>query len=376
VRPSTWRFRIGAGALLTLTLACRAPSEVFEATWDRPGSNFSPEARAAFSLAMARLAADNAEGARSALSELVAADPENVEAGVWLQDVELLLLARSRRGLVPADEGLARLARDPDAEGALRRRYQRRAEDAPSVAAYVLAARLAPDARTALALLDGALALDPNSAWTHYARAHAWLLDDRLADRWSLAREALDAALRRDPGFLRARRLRAWMLAEEGQHEGARAALQAWLRASEGDPRVAAETRVEAQLDLALLWLLTGRPERARQALEALEGTPTGRARRLALLAVAEQEDGELQRSLEAVRRAELADRGSVLPRVQHALLAERFAGDPEAAEALWRKVAEHEGDATELGALVQGLRARVKVERAEAQRLRGGEGR
>ncbi len=367
-----WWFGVSVGA--ALALACRAPSELFDATWDRPGSAFAPEARAALSLAMARLAADNPEGAHAALMELAASDPENIEAGAWLQDVELLLLAEARRGLALADEGLARLARDPDAEGALRRRYQRRAEETPSVAAYVLAARLAPDARTALALLDGALALDPNSAWAHYARAHAWLLDERLADRWSLAREALDTALRRDPGFLRARRLRAWMLAEEGQHSAARAALAAWLDASEGDPRVATETRVEAQLDLALLWLLTGRAERARRELEALEGTATGRARRLALLAVAEQEDGALERSLEAVRRAELADRGSVLPKVQRALLAERFFDDPEAAEALWRKVAEHEGDATELGALVQGLRARVMVERAEAQRAGAGE--
>jgi hypothetical protein len=146
----------------------------------------------------------------------------------------------------------------------------------------------------------------------------------------------------------------------------ARAALDAWLAAAEDDPRVPAELRVEAELDRVLLLLLAGRPERAARQLAELEGTDIGRTRRLALLAVAEQERGELERALQAIRTAEVADRGSVLPLVQRALLLERFQDDPEGAEELWRAIAERDSG-SDIADLVQTMRARVRLERREA---------
>lgn len=347
--------------------ACASTPETFVASTSGAAGTFGPAQRVAFSAARAKLAASDVEGARRELTALVANDPGELEAATWLQDVELALLVEARRGTPPEDEVLARLARDPDPEAALRRRYVRLAEEQPSVAHHVLAARLEASPDAALAALDRALALDPGSAWAHYARAHALLTHRGLAARWSLAREALDRALALAPGFLRARRLRAWMLAEEGQRGPALAALDAWLAASDGDPRVDDATRVEARLDRALLLVLEGRPERAVRELEALEGEGVGRTRRLALLTVAELERGEVERALAASLRGAGAERGSVLPLVQRALLLERFQEDPEGAEALWRAIAEREDDTSELGDLVQALRARVRLERREA---------
>jgi hypothetical protein len=354
---------LGAVALLA---GCRAPTEGFDANWDQRGGSFDPAERVVLRAARAKLAAGELEAARGELVDLLARDPENIEVGVWLQEVELALLAAATRGEELADEQLARLARDEDPVGALRRRYARAADETPSVTRQVLAARIAAEPEAALLALDAALALDPQSAWALYGRAHALIEQRRLANRWSLARDALDAALRAEPGFLRARRLRAWMLAEEGQYGAALTALDAWLAAAEDDPRVAEELRVEAELDRVLLLLLAGRPERAARQLAELEGTDIGRTRRLALLAVAEQERGELERALQAIRTAEVADRGSVLPLVQRALLLERFQDDPEGAEELWRAIAERDSG-SDIADLVQTMRARVRLERREA---------
>jgi len=351
--------------VLGLLGGCRAPTEAFDPSWDQRGGSFDPAARVALSTARAKFAAGELEAARLELAELLARDPENIEVGVWLQEVELALLAAATRGEELADEPLARLARDQDPAGALRRRYARSADETPSVARWVLAARIAEEPEAALQALDAALALDPQSAWALYGRAHALIEQRRLANRWGLAREALDAALRAEPGFLRARRLRAWMLAEEGQNSAALAALDAWLVAAQDDPRVPEELRVEAELDRALLLLLDGRPERAARRLAELEGTDIGRARRLALLAVAAQERGQLDLALQAIRSAEVADRGSVLPLVQRALLLERFEDDPEGAEALWRAIAERDSG-SDIANLVQTMRARVRLERRE----------
>jgi hypothetical protein len=347
-------------------LGCRATNEEFDANWDQQGGTFDPTERVALASARAKFAAGELEAARREFADQLARDPENIEVGVWLQEVELALLAAAARGEVLADESLARLARDDDPTDALRRRYARAAEDVPTVARWVLAARIAAQPEIALTALDAALALDPKSAWALYGRAHALIEQRRLANRWSLAREAVEAALRAEPGFLRARRLRAWMLAEEGQKSAALQAYEAWLVAAQDDPRVPDELRIEAELDRALLLLLEGRPERAARQLAELEGTDIGRARRLALLAVAEQERGELERALQAIRSAEVADRGSVLPLVQRALLLERFQDDPQGAEELWRAIVERDSG-SDIADLVQTMRARVRLERSEA---------
>ena len=84
---------------------------------------------------------------------------------------------------------------------------------------HVLAARVEDDAIAAERMLDLALELDPLCSWAHYGRAHALLRQDWKADRWSEAQSSLDEALARDPGHLRARRLQAWMHAQEGATE-------------------------------------------------------------------------------------------------------------------------------------------------------------
>lgn len=363
-----WLGILNLGILYLGGLAgCATRIETFETDWNQREGTFSVTERVALQSTRANLAAGNHEVARAELARLAERDPENLVVGALLQDVELEILAAARRGVAPEDEALARLARDADPEGALARRYTRSAEETPSVARLVLAARLERDTTVALVLLDRALVLDPRSAWAHYGRAHTQLTDRDDEDRWSRAREAVEAALAAEPGFLRARRLRAWMLAEEGQKEQALAALDAWLEASLDDPRVDPEVRVEARLDRALLLVLTGSPERAVRELEALEGEERGRTRRLTLLAVAELERGDLERALDTTLRAEGAERGSVLPLVQRALLLERFKNDPEGAEELWRAIAERGGEADELADLVQTLRARVHLERREA---------
>jgi len=56
-----------------------------------------------------------------------------------------------------------------------------------------------------------------------------------------------------------------------------------------------------------------------------------------------------------------------VLPLVQEALLSEAFLDRPEVASALWEEVAELAEDGATIGDLVQGLRARVRMERSRS---------
>ena len=110
----------------------------------------------------------------------------------------------------------------------------------------------------------------------------------------------------------------------------------------------------------------------ARVRVEDLEGEPEGRARRWMLLTVARQEGGDLLGALDATLRAQGASAGEVLPLVQEALLSEVFLDRPEVATARWQEVAELAGDGPTIGDLVEGLRARVRMERraaAEAER-------
>ncbi|MGB0333132.1 MAG: hypothetical protein ACPGPE_15080, partial [Planctomycetota bacterium] len=74
---------------------------------------------------------------------------------------------------------------------------------------------------------------------------------------------------------------------------------------------------------------------------------------------------GDLLGALDATLRAQGAASGEVLPLVQEALLSEAFLDRPEQASALWAKVAELAGNGTSITDLVQGLRARVRMERS-----------
>ena len=348
---------------------CATRSATWEASWGAPYAAFDPDEQADFAGARAMLDGGQRLSALAALRDLAAADEGNLELASWVQDVESDLLQDGVPAgeLFPALRAGERLAasRDLAPEDGLRLVYADRAEESPTVQALILAARVETDGMAAESLLRRALELDPVCSWAHYGLAHVLLEKRSQPDRWSLARASLQRALEIEPGNLRARRLEAWMLAEEGSRDVAETQLRRWLEESAGDPRVSGAGRVEAQLDLALLLLLRGEDRRAARLLEDLEGEPTGRARRWMLLTVARQEGGDLLGALDATLRAQGAAAGEVLPLVQEALLSEAFLDRPEQASALWEEVAALAGDGTSITDLVQGLRARVRMERA-----------
>ena len=159
------------------------------------------------------------------------------------------------------------------------------------------------------------------------------------------------------------------MMSEQGSRDVAERLLRRWVDQADGDPRVPRGDIVEAQLDLALLMLLRGEDSRAERVLEDLEGEPVGRARRWMLLTVARQESGDVLGALDATLRAQGAAGGTVLPVVQEALLHELLLDRPELAQARWQEVADLVEDTTTIRELVQGLRARVRMEREAARR-------
>lgn len=350
-----------AGALALLAASCAATRESWHATWNAPYGEFDRTLRSELEEARADMEAGRLEEAYRALRAARAAHPDNIELAVWTQEVELALVAEGT-GFLPDVASV-----DGDPEELLRRRYEGLVYDQPSVAGYVLAARLEPDAIAAENLIENALALDPRCAWAHYGRAHALLQQRLRVDRWSAARESLSRALFHDPTHLRARRLAGWMAAQEGDLGEAEFQLESWLEETQGDVRATAEERIEAELDLALVWILDGRAKEAAALLRTLEGTRHERARRLTLVAVAAQELGDVEGALDAARRAEDAAPGSLLPLVQQALIHEHGRGDAPAGRAVWARVVGQAGGRGDLAAMLQSLRARVELERAAA---------
>ena len=352
--------------LLVLAAAASAACSSSGATWraerSSPYATFSAEELDRFRDARAALEGGDRSGALVLMRALSVSDPENLELACWVQDVESSLLDD---GGAPFDDPAVLEEEDP-AE-ALRLAYRVPPDQAPTVRSLILAARVETDGLAAEALLMKALELDPVCSWAHYGLSHVLLEKRSQPDRWSLARESLERALAIEPGHLRARRLEAWMLAEEGSRDEAESMLRRWLEEVEDDPRVAHAERVEARLDLALLLLLRGEDGRAARMLEDLEGEPVGRARRWMLLTVARQEGGDVLGALDATLRAQGAAPGEVLPLVQEALLSEVFLDRPEVANARWQEVADLAGEGASIGDLVEGLRARVRMERRAA---------
>ncbi|MEL6908127.1 MAG: hypothetical protein AAFP22_22150, partial [Planctomycetota bacterium] len=68
--------------------------------------------------------------------------------------------------------------------------------------------------------------------------------------------------------------------------------------------------------------------------------------------------------ALETALAAQAASRGTVLPLVQEALLQELFLDAPEEADARWAEIAAATRDARGISELIQGVRARVRLER------------
>ncbi len=350
--------------IVLVACGCTATVETWEPKWRAPYASFDKSARAELKQAREAMARGDWPAAWAALTALAQADPDNIEVGRTLQEVELELIAAGST----LDPELRSISGEGNAEEGLRRLYAQRAEKAPSVAGYVLAARLETDAIAAENLLDRALELDPRCAWAHYGRAHALLRQGRRRDRWRLARESLVSALTLEPGHIHARRLEAWMLAQEGELRPAVRALQTWLEVTRDEVRLARAERIEAELDLATLFLLDGRVDESFALLSSLEGADVGRTRRLALAAVAAHELGDFEAARDYARRAEGAAGDPLLALVQQALLAQIAFGEDAIAEEGWRKVLEAAEERKDLGAILQAMRARVVLERARAQ--------
>lgn len=331
-------------------MGCGSAPPSWEPSWGRTNSTLLETERDELGRARVLLEMGDVDTALEWLRPLHEAHPDDLDVGTLRQDAERAALgSRVVDGVTP-DERFRRL-------------WSARADDEPSVANLVLAARAETDAIAAEVQLERALALDPGCAWAHYGRAHA-KLGQRTRYRWREARASLARALEADPGHVQARRLEAWMGAQEGT-PGATAALERWIASTLDDPRIGHDTRLEMQLDLATRWILEGRARPAAQLLLQLEGEPHQRSRRLTLLAVAHHEDGDPVAALDAAIRARETGDGSTLPWVHEALLYESAFDDVDLAMDRWQQVADLSGATGDLADLLQQLRARVRLERA-----------
>lgn len=286
--------------------------------------------------------------ARESVAELRRAAPEHIGLGILAQEIELAAQGAALR------DALSRTALDELAS-------------APSVARLVLAARLAPNAADAEALLRRALELDPRCAWAHYALAH---VAARAGD-WTRADDALSRALELDAFLPPARRLQAMLLARDGRRRDAIEAFEAWIEDVADDPRVALREWVESQLDLATLYVLDEEPDDARELLSELTLEGDLAVRGLTLLAAAEQGSGRANEALHAARSAEELAPDAALPWVQEALLRQSWLDDPDGAEAAWRKLLAASQTSGDLGRVLLSMRARLALERAERRRKR-----
>jgi tetratricopeptide (TPR) repeat protein len=416
-----------SGRRIALHCACAWALSIASSCWSNPVEHIPDstssydvlpeEFRPRFDAARVNMDAGRLDLARPALEDLCRELPDNLFVGIWLQEVELAASsgpaqgdpsrretagdppgARSRlggsnatdRGTAPSSaeggaqssaEGGAAKAAEPEASrqsGAgdrpldeLRQRYRRAADDAPTVARLVLAARLEDDEIAADVLLDRAQAIDSRCAWIHYARA--WFA--ARANRWPDVRSEIAAAKEIDPGHMPTRWLDAWMLARGGGVREAISALEGWLDRARGDLRLDVRLVREAELDLALLCVLDGDPKRAHDILTALGDDEVDAGRKWSAIAPTDQALGDEHEALTAAQHAEEFSPGEILPVVQQALLYESWLGNPDAAEAAWTRALALSRGSSDLAALLERVRARVHVERLRAERERKRDG-
>ena len=351
-------------ALALAALACGSTGVSWSAGWENSWGRFDAQQRGLLRQARHEIDTGRPELGWALLAPSALADARNIELALILQDIELELARRD----LPAPEGApAELRAALDSSEPLRALsalYAARAAAEPELVTLLLAARLQSEPMDARRYLDQAALLEPGCAWVDYAAAHVALRDAENKDRWRVAQDSLKRALELDPDHLRARRLQAWMMTQEGSGSSGLAALERWLVEVEGDPRVANEERQRAQLDLVREHLVQGNLQLAREILLALEGGTVDRARRYLLLACAEHALGEPEAALDAARRAEAARRNEALPLVQQALLLEELELDSDDSEQAWQRVVERATASADLAGLLQVLRARVLLER------------
>ena len=311
------------------------------------------------SLASARESAADGDlqAAHAQVAELFGRFPDNITVGAFLQELQVRLLVE------PADpsEGsqLDYAAGRERRALALSRLWRERAEEQPTCANLVLAARMERDAPSTRHLLGLALAADETCAWAHYGLAH---VAAREGD-WKQVALELERVFAIEPGQPRARRLQAAALARAGRPERAIAALERWFDEVADEPWVEPQLAEGARLDLAALWLERGKTGKARAALEDAD---RGRdpARYLAILAALEQADGRPDRALAAAREAESRGPGQLTPIEQQALLHDVWFGDPVSAKHAWERLQVAAAQSAELSTRLRSMRAQIEIER------------
>ncbi|MEZ5973840.1 MAG: hypothetical protein R3E96_03040 [Planctomycetota bacterium] len=352
--------------LLVCLAACSSGPRPWRPLWRAPYGYLPIPDRLEFDRVRKEVERGELEDAWQRLTVLTQAWPDELDLAFAMQDLEVAMWAAGLcEPLLLADDVPAPIS----GAGALaqsEKAWRARLKGNESVRSYILAARATANAEQAVEWLNQALILEPDNAWAWYGKAHR-LLGLRDQYRWRNAREALDRAIALDPSHLLARRLEAWMLAQEGIGDSAADALERWLAASEFDPRATRQSRVEARLDLARVLLALGEADAAWRELSSLEGEMIGRRRRLMLAVVASTERGDVEAALDAVRRADWIAGDGVLPAVQEALLREHWLADPQGALDLWSEVLTEAEGGSDPALLLQALRARVILERGNA---------
>jgi tetratricopeptide (TPR) repeat protein len=285
------------------------------------------------------------ETARAWVARLTAREPDHLPLACLNQDVQIEALGA---------ESL------PD----LRAAAQARIEAGPDLVGLLLAARVAPDAESARVLLDRALEVAPDSAWSHYALAHL----EAREGRWRVAGERVDRALLADPAHAWAWRLKTQILARGGPREQCIGELKQWIEAARGNPFFQRSEVDAARMDLAQQLLLDGESEDAREVLAQMDGSTQAGARCQQLTAAIDQAESEPEAALASARLAAEADPTDALSLVQQALLEEDWLGNPEEARQLWQSVLEVSSTRGDLAGLLLSLRARAALERLQLQ--------
>jgi len=293
-----------------------------------------------------RMEAGDARGANDRYSSLAAAHPGDPWLAALAQEARYEVLGLDSEELAVN----------------LRRSYREAAEAQPNPLGFMLAARAEPDAYAALHLADRALALDPEFAWGHYARAHALT---RLGET-EAARLAVERAVALDAGHLPAWWLLAWLRSNAGEQDVAIATWTAWLEIAAEDPRVSTEALTTAECDLGVLLVRARRHEEALAVLNAAGSDSSGRTS--SVLAAAAVEVGDVEAALVSVREARERDPDSLLYVVQEALLLERRAPNSRETVAAWQEVYDRTEGVTDLSALLQRTRAEAHLSTIERE--------
>jgi tetratricopeptide (TPR) repeat protein len=331
---------------LAILGACGAPGPVVIPVTTSRYDALEASQLADFRAARTAFEAHDFATAHDAFERLLAADPENICIGTWLEECEFAA------GETPA---------------AITERWAERARQAPSVANEVLAARVATDAEARDAALARAEAIDRHCAWIHHARAFAAA---SISD-WPAARKHIAAAKEADPGNLWTYWLSAWIATRTETIEEVASALAGFIERARDDPRIARTLLDSARLDLALVWTLYDEPRDARDLLAEVDPNGPDAARRLLALAQIRQALGDLKGALAAAEDAEKTAPDDILPVVQQAVLFEEWMHDDVRAEEAWKRALEMARSSTKLVSVLERTRASIRLERFAAARAK-----